>query len=195
VTDDGVLGAPDFPARARRVMDATGGRAVLHLRGHATPVRRLLALAMALVGAGPVLVNDRLDVALAAGAAGAQLGRRSLPVAAARRLLGSHALLGYSAHDPAEAAAAAAEGTDFVLLGTIYRSASHAGRAPAGPALVRETAARCARPVVAIGGITPARVADVLAAGAHGVAVLGGVWRVADEVAAARAYLAALEEA
>ncbi|MEX2610078.1 MAG: thiamine phosphate synthase [Gemmatimonadota bacterium] len=195
VTDDGVLAAPDFPARARRAMEAADGRAALHLRGHGTPVRRLLALAGALVDAGTLLVNDRLDVALAAGAAGVQLGRRGVPVAAARRVLGADALLGYSAHGPAEAAEAAADGTDFVLLGTIYGSASHPGATPAGPAALRAAVDACPVPVLAIGGITPERVAPVLAAGAHGVAVLGGVWAARDETAAVRAYLAALDDA
>jgi len=195
VTDDGVLAAPDFPARARRVMAAADGRAALHLRGHATPVRRLLALTEALVDTGAVLVNDRLDVALAAGAAGVQLGRRGVPVAAARRVLGAAALLGYSAHGPAEAADAAGQGTDFVLLGTIYGSASHPGATPAGAAALRAAVEVCPVPVLAIGGVTPERVAPVLAAGAYGVAVLGGVWAALDEAYAVRAYLAALNDA
>ena len=202
VTDDAVLRAAEFRERAQAVLAAHGPALALHVRGHGLSGAELFGLARDLAFAGDaagaeVLVNDRVDIALAAGADGVQLGRRSLPIAAARAVLGADAWIGYSAHDAAETAHAAAAGADFVVVGAVYRTASHPERAPAGPDLVREAAAALAPaevPVIGIGGITPGRVGEVLAAGAYGVAVLGGVWHARDPVAAAADYIAALGE-
>lgn len=188
VTDDAVVGGADFLARASAVLEAGGAELVLHLRAPGADGRFLYERAAALVprarAAGArLLVNDRVDVALACGADGAHVGARGLPVHDARRLLGPARWLGASVHDEAEARAAAAGGADFLLVGTIYATASHPGRAGAGPDLLRRLAP-LARPMVAIGGIDPARVAEVRAAGAAAVAVLRGVWA-ADDVAAA----------
>lgn len=203
VTDDAVLRASDFTERAQALLAAHGPALAIHLRGHGLPAAELFGLARdvafaADAAAAELLVNDRVDVALAAGADGVQLGQRSLPVAAARAVLGADAWVGYSAHGAEEAAQAAADGADFVFVGAVYETASHPDRAPAGPGLVRETAVALAPagvPVIAIGGITPERVREVLLEGAYGVAVLGGVWHTADPVAAAAEYLAALREA
>ncbi len=193
ITSAEVLGARGFMDRAAAVLAACGPELALHIRGHRLDGGPLLGIARGLApaGAAMLLVNDRLDVALAAGV-GAQIGQRSLPVTAARRLLGSR-WLGYSAHAAREAEDAMADGADFVVLGTIFATASHPGWRPAGVALVG-AAARVA-PVIAIGGVTPERVGACVAAGAHGVAVLGGVWQSGDPVAAAGAYLQALHEA
>ncbi len=171
------------------------------MRGHATAGRRLWEVARALVDAGAaVVVNDRVDVALATGARGVQLGRRSLALGDVRRLVGA-AWVGYSAHAAHEVADAAARGADWVFLGPVWATASHPGAAPAGLGALRAAAGGGAvagigaLPVVAIGGVTPGRVADALAAGAHGVAVLSGVWGAADPAAAAAAYAAALQAA
>jgi thiamine-phosphate pyrophosphorylase len=210
VTDDAVLARASFPEQAAALLAI--GALALHLRGHATPAATLFSLAEQLAatttslrgdlsattgatGPGPLLlVNDRIDVALAAGADGVQVGVRSLPAADARRLVGPR-WLGYSAHSANEVLRAQSDGTDFVVLGTIYPSASHAGVAPAGLDLVLDTAARVRVPVVAIGGVTIERVAPVMRAGAHGVAVLSGVWSATDPAAAARRYLDAIDAA
>src|SRR5690606_24262477 len=108
ITDDAVLASPGFLDGARWVLREQGAGVALHLRGHGTSAGILYELARALVAearetGGWVLVNDRVDVALAVGAAGVQLGRRSIPVRAARDVLGAGARIGYSAHDPDEA--------------------------------------------------------------------------------------------
>jgi thiamine-phosphate diphosphorylase len=200
VTDDAVLRAVDFRARAQAVLAAHGPAIALHVRGHGLAAAELFGIVEDLAFAGDaagaeILVNDRVDIALAAGTDGVQLGRRSLPVGAARGLLGVDAWIGYSAHEAEEAAQAAADGADFILIGTVYETASHPGRAPAGTALVRAAVAAVAPadvPILAIGGVTPERVGELLEAGAYGVAALGGVWHTADPVAAAARYLAAL---
>lgn len=198
VTDDGVLAGAGFEALARVLLEDLRGVVALHLRGHGTGGARLYALATALSAVArrtgsTLLVNDRVDVALAAAAHGVQLGRRSLPLEAARRLLGPERLLGYSAHAGEEARAAAAAGADFALLGPVHATPSHPGRGGAGAALLRSAAD--GPPIIAIGGITPARVANALRAGACGIAVLSGVWGASDPARAARGYAAALAAA
>lgn len=191
------MATPGFRDTAAALMEAHGSRLALHLRSPEARVRRLLEEAEALVGpareAGALLVvNDRPDVALAVDARGVQLGRRSLPVQAVRSLVGDDAVIGYSAHEAAEAASAVDNGADYVVIGTIWRTASHRDREGAGPDRVRATAAATAGPVLAIGGVTPERSRTAVAAGAWGVAVIRGVWEAADAVAAAAEYLQAM---
>jgi thiazole tautomerase (transcriptional regulator TenI) len=83
---------------------------------------------------------------------------------------------------------------DYLVVGTVFATSSHAGRAAGGVALVgRAAAAAGSTPVLAIGGITPERVAEVLEAGARGVAVVSGVWGAADPGMAVRGYLESLD--
>jgi thiamine-phosphate pyrophosphorylase len=183
VTDDSVLRSDGFVDRAAAVLRAGGRHVAMHLRGPHSAGRFLFGLAVALravaADAGALLlVNDRIDVALAAGAHGVQLGVRGVPLADARRLVGSERLLGASVHSEVEAVSAASA-ADFLLVGTLYATASHPGRAGTGPALLRALAGH-GLPLVGIGGITPDRVPELRAAGAAGVAVLRAVWRASD---------------
>jgi thiazole tautomerase (transcriptional regulator TenI) len=200
ITDDAVLGDPAFAEVAEAVLARCGPAAALHLRGRATAGARLYDLGERLAGAALrsgswLLVNDRVDIAMAVRANGVQLGRRSLPVSEARTLLGSGARIGRSVHSALESMEAEGEGADFVVMGTIFPSTSHPGGASAGLSALRGAVLRSALPVFAIGGIGEDRVRDVLGAGAHGVAVLSGVWQASDPVAAAALYLEALEQA
>jgi thiamine-phosphate pyrophosphorylase len=200
VTDSRTLERPDFVALAREVLATGGPRLALHVRGPSTEGRTVHAVTVALRsaarGAGArLLVNDRVDVAMTAGADGAHLGARSLPVAAARRLLGGERLVGASVHDTEAAVAARDDGANYVFVGTIFPTASHPGRTGIG---VRGLAgiidAAPGISVLGIGGVSVPRVADVVGAGAHGVAVLGGVWSAPDPAAAVSEYLVALDE-
>lgn len=200
VTDDAVLADASFPETADHVLARCGSGLALHLRGHGTTGAKLHALgehlaASTLRHGAWLIVNDRIDIARAVRANGVQLGERSLAVADARALLGAGARIGCSVHGPAEAQQVQADGADFVVLGTIYETASHAGRRAAGVELVERTAARTSLPIIAIGGITPERVKAVARAGAYGVAVLSGVWRAADPAAAAETYARSVREA
>jgi thiamine-phosphate diphosphorylase len=197
LTNDAVLGAPWFRDRSRRLIESHGPSLALHLRGPGTAPARLLELATALqplaAGAGALLlINDRADVALAAGVDGVQLGARSLPVSAARALRPDWRI-GASVHGVAEALAA--EGADFLVLGTIWKSQSHPGRDGAGLALVRSVVEGADVPVLAVGGVTPRRAAAALGAGGSGVAVLRGVWDHDDAAGAAAEYLSCMERA
>ncbi len=118
-----------------------------------------------------LLINDRLDVALAAGAQGVHLPAAGLELAAARRLAPPGFLLARSCHTSGEVAAAAAAGADFAVLGPIFATPSKPGAAPLGLQCLAE-ACRLPLPVLALGGINAARAADCLAAGAAGVAAI-----------------------
>lgn len=198
VTDDETLSRAGWVRTARAVLEAGAERLALHLRGPGASGARLYELTRALLpGAVEVgallLVNDRVDVALAAGADGAHLGRRSLGIASTRRILGDESWIGVSTHAPDEVAGAAGEGADFVFVGTVYPTPSHPGRRGGGAEAVR-AAARVAEgvPVMAIGGVALDRVAEVLEAGAHGIAVIRGVWDAGDPVDAVMRYLEVL---
>lgn len=199
VTDDRVVAATGFVARAERILEAAGPEVALQLRAHGVTPRRFCELAGELgvvargVGAG-LWINDRLDVAVVVRADGLQLGARGVPPGVARRLLGRTPLIGYSAHDAQEAERALEAGVDMVVLGNLYPTASHPGRDPLGLMAVGEAVAG-GRPILGIGGITPERAREVVAAGAHGVVVLRGVWDAADGVEALRLYRAAIESA
>jgi thiamine-phosphate pyrophosphorylase len=199
VTDDATLARPGFVRAAEALLAAGGARIALHLRGHATAAARLFEIARSLTGAASrsgttLLVNDRIDVALCAGVNGVQLGRRSVPVTGARRLL-PRGLIGYSAHGAAEAATAVRDTADFVIAGAIWPTPTHPGDAGGGTELLRGITRGVDVPVIAIGGVTAQRVAEAVHANAHGVAVLSGVWAAEDTIAAMTEYLAALDGA
>lgn len=169
-----------------------GGASAVQLRDKSATARDAAALARLLreetARAGALFfVNDRVDVALAAGADGAHLGDDDLPIAAARRIVPEGFILGASA-DTAEAALQAArDGADYVGVGPVYATASKpdAGEA-VGVERIGEVARRSPVPVVGIGGITAGNGAAVIGAGAVGVAVIAAVMRAADPEAAAR---------
>lgn len=195
VTDDEVLADPEFPGRARVVLEAGGHAVALHLRGPHTHGRRLYDLAAMLVptaraSGAIVLVNDRVDVALAAGADGVQLGRRGMLPPDARRVAGPELLVGCSVSTRAEGVEAVAGGADFLLVGNVYPTGSH----PGWPGIrldVVSTMLELEVPVVGIGGITPARVAEVRRAGARGVACIRAVWAARDPGDAVSRFLSA----
>ncbi|MFG2042606.1 thiamine phosphate synthase [Dactylosporangium sp. NPDC048998] len=137
------------------------------------------------------LVNDRLHIALAAGADGGHVGADDLPVAAARRILGPAAILGATARDPQTARRAVADGASYLGVGPAFATTTKSGLPAAiGPAGVRAVAEAVDVPVVAIGGVTAARAAELFAAGAHAVAVVGAVSGAADPYAAAAEFAA-----
>ena len=180
VTNDEILRRVDFPTRAEELLEAGGARLALHLRGPSAGGAALYHLAerLAVVAArtgGLLLVNDRVDVALAVNAGGVQLGGRGLDPEDARRLLGRGRRVGISVHAVDEADDALRRGADFLLAGTLYPSASHAGAGGSGADWLRRVPAAGGR-LIGIGGVTPERVGEVLGAGAHGVAVIGAIW-------------------
>ena len=172
-----------------------GGAPAIQLRMKDAPAREMTELARAFLAetraAGALLfVNDRVDVALAAGAHGAHVGQDDLPVAAARGIAPPGFLLGVSAETAELARAAEADGADYVGVGPVYATGSKADAGDAvGVERIAEVAAAVRIPVVAIGGISIANAPPILRAGATGVAVISAVMRAEDPEAAARALL------
>jgi thiamine-phosphate pyrophosphorylase len=142
------------------------------------------------------LVNDRLHIALAIGADGGHVGGDDLPVDAARRVLGPDTILGATARDPVAARAAVAAGASYLGVGPAFATRTKEGLPdPIGVAGVAAVAAAVDVPVIAVGAVTRERVAPLLAAGAHGIAVVTAVSDAADPAAATAALLAELEAA
>jgi thiamine-phosphate pyrophosphorylase len=174
------------------------GAPVIQLRVKGCTDRELYDLATRLRSActahsATLIVNDRVDIALAVGAEGTHLGAGDLPVAVVRRLAGPWHLIGGTARNPADAAALVAEGADYLGVGPAYATSTKDGLPAAlGPDGVGVVAAAVAVPVIAIGGVTAARVAELLAAGAHGVAVVAAVSDAADPVTATKELLDAV---
>ena len=188
VTDDRLAGGRDLVALA--LAAERGGVSSLQLRLKQAPARELAELVRSLVRALriPVLVNDRPDVAIATGAAGVHLGPDDLPVALARQIAPAGFIIGASVGSEEEAAAA--EAADYWGIGP-WRVTST--KDDAGPALGSSGFARLRRlagdrACIAIGGVLPEDVAQVLEAGGKGVAVVSGILAAADVEQAAREY-------
>ena len=137
------------------------------------------------------IVNDRPDLAVAAGADGVHLGQEDMPVARARAVVGDRRIVGLSTHSPQQLAAA--RGVDYVAVGPVYATPTKPGRPPVGLEPVRHAAAHAEVPFFAIGGIDAANVDDVVAAGAGRIAVVRAIVDAADPAAAARRLRAAVD--
>ena len=190
--------------RARASTDAAlaAGVRILQVRRKDGTDRERLADAVELVGrcrsAGATcLVDDRVDLALAAGADGVHVGLDDLPVADARRLLGPDAVVGATCRAPDDARRAADEGASYLGVGPVFASPTKTVGLPdpIGPAGIAAVAAAVDLPVIAISGITVEHVPTLLDAGAHGVAVIAAVYGAPHPGEAAAALLAALGEA
>ena len=141
-----------------------------------------------------LFVNDRIDVALGVNADGVQLGSASMPVEAARGLLGDKKLIGVSTHSVQEAKEAEQAGADFILFGPVYFTPSKAvyGR-PQGLRPLKEVVEKISLPVYAIGGIKRENIAEVKATGIRGVALISAVLSASGPRAAVREILAELK--
>jgi len=201
ITDDEVLARDDALERMRAVMRALGPRGALHLRGARTTAARLFDLGVHLAaeqsrGGAWLVVNDRVDLALALGARAAQLTSRSLTVRQARALAPAATMrLGASVHDATEAAFAAKDGADWLVAGHVFETPSHPGAPGRGVGLIREIIASTSAPVLAIGGVSPEHAPLLRQAGAWGTAAIRGIWGADDAGAAAARYLSAYDDA
>jgi thiamine-phosphate pyrophosphorylase len=142
-----------------------------------------------------LVINDRLDVAQAAGATGVHLPENGLPVAIARWLLGQHVLIGRSVHSEEAAIEAERDGADYVQLGAIYATESKPDAKAAGPELVRKVSSAVTIPVLAVGGVRPENAAEVIEAGASGASVISAIQSADDPEAATRQLVEAMSEA
>lgn len=142
----------------------------------------------------PLIINDRLDIAMAVGAAGVHLGQDDLPCAAARRILGEDYIIGVSAHNPAEARAALLCGADYLGCGAVFGTATKADVKKLGTDGLAAICWKKGLPVVGIGGVTADNYREVRAAGADGAAIVSGILAQPDIRATVRAIAKVSEE-
>jgi thiamine-phosphate pyrophosphorylase len=195
VITDRKLAAPRTVLAVIEEALAAGAPAV-QLRDKSATADELLRQARMLLGpvraAGALLfINDRLDVALAAGADGVHLGPNDLPVAAARRVAPPHFLIGCSTDDPETARRAESDGASYIGCGAVFGTTTKPDTAGERIGVVRlaEVAAAVTIPVVGIGGVTTGNVVDVAASGAAGAAVVGAVMAAENAALAVKSLL------
>ena len=181
------------------ILDATiaGGCRMIQLREKEWPTGRLLPLAERLRdrcrrSGVTFIVNDRVDLAVAVDADGVHLGQDDLPPRVARPLLRPGMLLGRSTHSVAQARQAQVDGADYIAVGSMFPTQTKPDFELVGPELLRAVRPETRALLVGIGGITRENVAQVIHAGADGVAVISGVCGAVDPAAATREFLAAI---
>ena len=142
-----------------------------------------------------LLINRRIDICRAVGADGVQLGIEGISVAEARRTLGRQMLIGYSAHSVAEACSAEAAGADFVTFSPVFHTPSKAAYGePVGLDRLREACATLAIPVFALGGIKKETIAEVMAVGARGIALISAIIAARNPATEALSLLKTIEQ-
>lgn len=177
-----------------------GGCRLIQLREKTMPAVEILPLAREFArrcrdSGALFIVNDRADIAVAADADGLHVGQDDMPAREARGLLRRGMVLGVSTHDEDQARAAVADGADYVAVGSIFPTTSRVDFQLVGTDLIRRVRPAVPVPLVAIGGITIDNAAEVIRAGADGVAVISALCAHHDPEAATRAFLDRLQTA
>jgi thiamine biosynthesis protein ThiS len=195
VTTDGICRAAGFEAQVTALGALGSGLGIVVRAPDSTAAEqaRFVGSAARRLGGAALVVHARPDLAAAVCAQGVQLRQADLSPRDARRVF-PHGWIGGSVHDRAEAERMIGEGADFLVAGNVFESTSHPGRPGRGLEWLAGIAA-LGRPVIAIGGIGPARARDARQAGAWGVAVIAAIWDATDPATAARDLLAATDPA
>lgn len=178
VTDDGCLQGRPLIDCVREALE--GGVTLVQYRAKTASSAEMYAEALQLKALCdsfkvPLIINDRLDIAMAVGAAGVHLGQDDLPCAAARKLLGEDYIIGVSAHNPAEAKTALQSGADYLGCGAVFGTATKADVKKLGTEGLTAICREKGLPVVGIGGVTADNYREVRAAGADGAAIVSGI--------------------
>lgn len=178
VTDDGCLQGRALIDCVREALE--GGVTLVQYRAKTASSAEMYAEALQLKALCdsfnvPLIINDRLDIAMAVGAAGVHLGQDDLPCAVARKLLGEDYIIGVSAHNPAEAKAALQSGADYLGCGAVFGTATKADVKKLGTEGLAAICREKGLPVVGIGGVTADNYREVRAAGADGAAIVSGI--------------------
>lgn len=197
VTDDGCLQGRALLDCVREALE--GGVTLVQYRAKTASSAEMYAEALQLKALCdsfkvPLIINDRLDIAMAVGAAGVHLGQDDLPCAAARKLLGEDYLIGVSAHNPAEAKAALQSGADYLGCGAVFGTATKADVKKLGTEGLMAICREKGLPVVGIGGVTADNYREVRAAGADGAAIVSGILAQPDIRATVRAIARVSQE-
>lgn len=190
VTDDGCLQGRALLDCVREALE--GGVTLVQYRAKTASSAEMYAEALQLKALCdsfnvPLIINDRLDIAMAVGAAGVHLGQDDLPCAAARKILGEDYIIGVSAHNPAEAKAALQSGADYLGCGAVFGTATKADVQKLGTEGLAAICKAKGLPVVGIGGVTADNYREVRAAGADGAAIVSGILAQPDIRATVRA--------
>ena len=175
-----------------------GGVTCLQLREKEASAGEILALARTLLPLCrarrvPLLINDRVDIALAAGADGVHLGQEDLPLPEARALLGPDRILGATAHTVEEALRAQAEGADYLGVGAMFPTGTKTNTIPTSADTLKAICAAVSIPVVAIGGVNAENLPTLAGTGIAGAAVVSAIFSQSDLTAAARTLRAAAD--
>lgn len=178
VTDDGCLQGRELIDCVREALE--GGVTLVQYRAKTASSAEMYAEALQLKALCdsfnvPLIINDRLDIAMAVGAAGVHLGQDDLPCAAARKLLGEDYIIGVSAHNPAEAKTALQSGADYLGCGAVFGTATKADVKKLGTDGLAAICREKGLPIVGIGGVTADNYREVRAAGADGAAIVSGI--------------------
>lgn len=178
VTDDGCLQGRALIDCVREALE--GGVTLVQYRAKTASSAEMYAEALQLKALCdsfnvPLIINDRLDIAMAVGAAGVHLGQDDLPCAAARKLLGEDYIIGVSAHNPAEAKTALQSGADYLGCGAVFGTATKADVKKLGTDGLAAICREKGLPIVGIGGVTADNYREVRAAGADGAAIVSGI--------------------
>lgn len=197
VTDDGCLQGRALLDCVREALE--GGVTLVQYRAKTASSAEMYAEALQLKALCdsfnvPLIINDRLDIAMAVGAAGVHLGQDDLPCAAARRILGEDYIIGVSAHNPAEAAEALRSGADYLGCGAVFGTATKADVKKLGTEGLTAICREKGLPVVGIGGVTADNYREVRAAGADGAAIVSGILAQPDIRTTVRAIAKVSEE-
>lgn len=197
VTDDGCLQGRALLDCVREALE--GGVTLVQYRAKTASSAEMYAEALQLKALCdsfnvPLIINDRLDIAMAVGAAGVHLGQDDLPCAVARKILGEDYLIGVSAHNPAESKAALQSGADYLGCGTVFGTATKADVQKLGTDGLAAICKAKGLPVVGIGGVTADNYREVRAAGADGAAIVSGILAQPDIRATVRAITKVSQE-
>lgn len=197
VTDDGCLQGRALLDCVREALE--GGVTLVQYRAKTASSAEMYAEALQLKALCdsfnvPLIINDRLDIAMAVGAAGVHLGQDDLPCAAARKLLGEDYIIGVSAHNPAEAKTALQSGADYLGCGAVFGTATKADVKKLGTEGLEAICKAKELPVVGIGGVTADNYREMRAAGADGAAIVSGILAQPDIRATVRAIARVSQE-
>lgn len=197
VTDDGCLQGRSLLDCVREALE--GGVTLVQYRAKTASSAEMYAEALQLKALCdsfnvPLIINDRLDIAMAVGAAGVHLGQDDLPCAAARKILGEGYIIGVSAHNPTEAKAALESGADYLGCGAVFGTATKADVKKLGTDGLAAICKAKGLPVVGIGGVTADNYREVRAAGADGAAIVSGILAQPDISATVRAIAKVSQE-
>ncbi len=179
-------------------LGVAGGASVVQLREKDCTSREFYELALRVKKitepAGvPLIINDRIDICMAADADGVHLGQKDLPCKEARRILGEDKIIGVSAALPEEAAQAQADGADYLGVGAVFPTSTKTNTRPVTPEIIREIRAAVTIPFVVIGGVNPENVRTLYGLGINGAAVVSAIISKPDITAAAREMRKAAE--